>query len=117
MPGLGLGDEGVDDVGDRRAFFVGELVEVGQARVDVAAGCVEKTTLGVLDDEVVDGGVEDMGHASLSEFRTVLNRGTGKRLSRQNSYRLDYNGVQMIVTKICLGEAPPTTQDKSHDRA
>lgn len=48
-PELGFGDEGVDDVGDGGAFFVGELVEVGQAGVDVAAGCVERPAFGVVD--------------------------------------------------------------------
>ncbi len=41
-----ISDEGVDDVGDGGAFFVGELVEVGQACVDVAAGGVERSALG-----------------------------------------------------------------------
>lgn len=51
------------DVGDGGAFFVGELVEVGEACVDVAAGCVEGAALGVVDEQVVDGEVEGLGHA------------------------------------------------------
>jgi hypothetical protein len=46
-PELGLGDEGVDDVGDHGALFVGQLVEFGEAGVDVAAGSVEGPSFGV----------------------------------------------------------------------
>ncbi|MEQ7006214.1 hypothetical protein ABN028_08425 [Actinopolymorpha sp. B17G11] len=49
-----LGHQRVDDVGDGGAFVVGELVEVGEAGVDVAAGGVERSSLGVVDEQVVD---------------------------------------------------------------
>ncbi|WP_232547633.1 hypothetical protein [Propioniciclava soli] len=36
---------------------------LGQAGVDVAAGSVEGPALGVVDEQVVDGDVEDLGYA------------------------------------------------------
>ena len=60
---FGFGDEGVDDVGDGVAFVVGELVEVGEAGVDVVAGRVEGASFGGVVEQVVDGDVEDLGDA------------------------------------------------------
>lgn len=45
---FGLGDEGVDDVGDGGAFVVGEMVEVCEACVEVAAGRGQGPALGVV---------------------------------------------------------------------
>jgi hypothetical protein len=60
---LGLGGDGVDDGRDGGALVVGELAEVGEAGVQVAAGGVQGPPGRVLGYEVVDAGVEGLGDA------------------------------------------------------
>jgi hypothetical protein len=60
---LGLGGDGVDDVGDGGALVVGELAEVGEAGVECVAGGVQGAAGRVGGDEVVDADVEGLGDA------------------------------------------------------